>query len=208
MRLIDADALAKEFEKAFLDYHPNTIADKLIRALRNAPTVDAVSVVRCKNCDYSEVDEYGRIIGNCDVFKDRYVNPDFFCANGEPKGCHEPPSDLKCDGCNVLYKYILKMYSTDPEQRKNYDLCCYTHKNNKKYFTYCPVWRKVRNGNFDGIGENVGQWEQLVGDPFPLYQCNICGKTEIARFMICSQCLTIMNGDISGWTRRKVPTTK
>ena len=82
-RLIDANALALDFEKAFVDYSPNTIADKLIRALRNAPTVDAVEVVRCKDCARCKK-------GYCTIRKDSWgaallVGEHDFCSDGERK---------------------------------------------------------------------------------------------------------------------------
>ena len=42
MRLIDADALAKELMHEGLGYQYNRVI--------NAPTVDAVPVIRCKDC--------------------------------------------------------------------------------------------------------------------------------------------------------------
>lgn len=45
MRLIDADALPKYTGYALS-------ADEVATAVENAPTVDAVSVVRCKDCKW------------------------------------------------------------------------------------------------------------------------------------------------------------
>ena len=98
MRLIDADALYDELyenigEDEVLDRIPPCYVD-------DAPTVDAVPVVRCKGCEHSE--RYERTDGtagyycghpqNTFVFGDRWdrvfkpvKNPDDFCSYGEPK---------------------------------------------------------------------------------------------------------------------------
>lgn len=47
MRLIDADALIKEFERYMLD--PKELRDA-IHTINYAPVVDAVPVIRCKDC--------------------------------------------------------------------------------------------------------------------------------------------------------------
>lgn len=90
MRLIDADALVHEINK---DFHDPKI-DCLIHA---APTVDAVPVVRCKDCKHWNRlprlwwDEPGRTDGYCDKFLKRYnaeevlTDEDFFCSYGERK---------------------------------------------------------------------------------------------------------------------------
>jgi len=104
MRLIDADELAKD-----LDYDVEMCARALDRAdlvgdereriqlekdckqncmwyLTEAETVDAVTVVRCKDCQHSQHDE---------VFNDcwcdgRRVKPDHFCGYGKRKeGCND-----------------------------------------------------------------------------------------------------------------------
>lgn len=70
MRLIDADALAKELMHEGLGYQYNRVI--------NAPTVDAVPVIRCKDCVKYK------------IFNDSYcpwieqeVEEDFFCADGK-----------------------------------------------------------------------------------------------------------------------------
>lgn len=73
MRLIDADLLEEQFG----------ISDADILAkeeIRYAPTVDAVVVVRCKNCrSYNKPKT-----GWCEVHLDR-EHPDDFCSYGERK---------------------------------------------------------------------------------------------------------------------------
>lgn len=53
MRLIDADALIKEFE-TFIEINKKAggvVTDKdTVRLINDAPTIDAVEVVRCKDC--------------------------------------------------------------------------------------------------------------------------------------------------------------
>lgn len=85
MRLIDADKLERqEFdgEEACFDYVDAEDID-------NAPTVDAVEVVRCKDCKH-----YG--MGVClKIYSDGNVHaaawqkrkPDDFCSYGERKDC-------------------------------------------------------------------------------------------------------------------------
>lgn len=50
--------------------------------LDNAPTVDAVPVVRCKGCEHYDA-EYRRCFGS--IGYGRYWKPDDFCSYGEPK---------------------------------------------------------------------------------------------------------------------------
>lgn len=69
MRLIDADALVKSTDKESV--HAWEIA--------LAPTVDAVEVVRCKDCRWGR-----KSCGNIECSADSsYHGYDWFCANGE-----------------------------------------------------------------------------------------------------------------------------
>lgn len=79
MRLIDADALMK---------HADLKEWGLTKALwinaevfRNAPTVDAVEVVRCKDCKHAEFSEAGMTY--CPGIIGSWVEDDWFCADGE-----------------------------------------------------------------------------------------------------------------------------
>lgn len=84
MRLIDADAL--EIRKAKREIFSNpSFADgwnSVIDIIQCAPTVNAVSVVRCKDCKHrrregdSMLDWCPRLI--CGTIRD-----DFYCADGE-----------------------------------------------------------------------------------------------------------------------------
>ena len=83
MRLIDADALLKDAEtdKAII----NSLAD--IVDIRNLvitqPTIDAVEVVRCKDCHYHDVaDKY------C-CWWENDVNDDDFCSFAKKDGENE-----------------------------------------------------------------------------------------------------------------------
>lgn len=61
MRLIDADALAMHLADWQLssDEEERDVIEEAIRAIDNAPTVDAVPVVRCKDCKHWQPSEYG-----------------------------------------------------------------------------------------------------------------------------------------------------
>ena len=78
MRLIDADALIKEAcaEGAYGYVDAEQIAD--------APTVDAVPVVRCKDCIYS-YEEFGFIHCTFGPYGDCAVPSQFYCAEGKRK---------------------------------------------------------------------------------------------------------------------------
>jgi hypothetical protein len=74
-RLIDLDEIKP------IDF-PSIEMDGLdaVRYLNTLPTVDAVEVVRCKDCKHQ--DEYG----DCDIHDDWFTRkPDSFCCYGERK---------------------------------------------------------------------------------------------------------------------------
>ena len=63
---------------------PAVLADWLAGAVANAPTVDAVEVVRCKDCLYWE--EYdGEMFCLCNANLMTDTAPDDFCSYGERK---------------------------------------------------------------------------------------------------------------------------
>lgn len=76
MRLIDADAL----DPYFYEHCDDNAMVGAKNALDEMPTIDAVPVVRCKDCKYWERDA---------IFKDGWCrgkqqgNPEWFCADGE-----------------------------------------------------------------------------------------------------------------------------
>lgn len=77
MRLIDADAFER---RCMFDPNIQDMQD-VIYALRDYPTVDAVPVVRCKDCKYCV--DYGMGGYYCEsediVPVGNYVEPDGFC---------------------------------------------------------------------------------------------------------------------------------
>lgn len=79
-RLIDADKLEKQ------EYWGNERCFDYVDAedIDNAPTVDAVEVVRCKDCKHSWED-LGGLTCSHGVCVDCVVLGDFYCANGERK---------------------------------------------------------------------------------------------------------------------------
>ena len=97
-RLIDADRASEiVYEQGIA--HPNVyyLTNYAMAILQEAPTVDAVEVVRCKNCkhrrDKNEQEqrylvEDVLICTNPDVSEDCWsaVWPDHFCSYGERKG--------------------------------------------------------------------------------------------------------------------------
>ena len=50
----------------------------------DAPTVDAVEVVRCKDCIHS-YEEFGLLCCTCGPYEDCVVPPEFYCADGKRK---------------------------------------------------------------------------------------------------------------------------
>lgn len=84
MRLIDADALG--VGRCSRDVLPADYCagwNGMVRLLEKAPTVDAVEVVRCRDCKHYKPDEYEC---GCDFAGGLpYVKADDFCSYGEGK---------------------------------------------------------------------------------------------------------------------------
>lgn len=84
MRLIDADALIRtvhdKWDRCFLfAWGDKTTADEVERIINDAPTIDAVPVVRCKDCEYyREGDKWCRGIVLCGAF-----DPNGYCSHAE-----------------------------------------------------------------------------------------------------------------------------
>ena len=82
MRLIDADALG--VGRCSRDVLPADYCagwNGMVRLLEKAPTVDAVEVVRCRDCKHYKPDEYEC---GCDFAGGlSYVKADDFCSYGE-----------------------------------------------------------------------------------------------------------------------------
>ena len=93
MRLIDADALLElvQFRLPIDNYNAEVISGCVNisrRLIENAPTIDAVSVVRCAECKYWLCVEDG--VGDCtnrrfhlDGCADPSMKMDDFCSCGE-----------------------------------------------------------------------------------------------------------------------------
>lgn len=83
MRLIDADELEHMLRTDF-----DTLYETIFETIRRVPTIDAVPVVRCKDCRYSD-DYYND--GSCyckhPEHEMRYIgkNWNWYCADGERK---------------------------------------------------------------------------------------------------------------------------
>ena len=88
-RLIDANKLLKNGIRVSYGFDNDGVLlipmSDVIRSIKNAPTVDAVEVVRCRECNQGEVDDPD--------FPDQYYchagcgwnKGDFYCAYGELK---------------------------------------------------------------------------------------------------------------------------
>jgi len=90
MRLIDADALIEDIKTKLWDWDTvdgitsSIVLKQTITDINNAPTIDAVPVVRCKDCKYYDTPKN---------FKKPYcmrgayvkVNADDYCSKGERK---------------------------------------------------------------------------------------------------------------------------
>ena len=94
MRLIDATKAIESIDEiAFsmsvcisTDYcHGMTaMKDAAIHAVERQPTVDAVHVVRCRDCKWCEYPAHNSTKYGCKLF-DRCVKGDWFCADGKRK---------------------------------------------------------------------------------------------------------------------------
>ena len=94
MRLIDADAfesvldfadsdVCEEFPDGYCEF--GFSREKIRELLRDIPTVDAVPVVRCRECKHRKYDDiFGMLWCNLDSCTKR-VKPYDFCSHGERK---------------------------------------------------------------------------------------------------------------------------
>lgn len=86
MRLIDADAVKFEVEYGYDNHGVLLVPYRDIKkSMEATKTVDAVPVVRCKECKYS----YADLDGLCctyGVCLDSIVPEDFYCSYGERRG--------------------------------------------------------------------------------------------------------------------------
>lgn len=86
MRLIDADAVKFEVEYGYDNHGVLLVPYRDIKkSMEATKTVDAVPVVRCKECKYS----YADLAGLCCTYGvciDSIVPEDFYCSYGERRG--------------------------------------------------------------------------------------------------------------------------
>lgn len=84
MRLIDADALSETIKQGVETNLQKFFANVCVAT---APTVDAVPVVRCKNCTHYDLGVCLKIYsdGNAHFEAWQSRNPDDFCSYGERK---------------------------------------------------------------------------------------------------------------------------
>jgi hypothetical protein len=86
-RLIDADALKESFRKQTVNVQgkikddADAIIEAICKDIDLAPTVDAVRVVRCRECKHHEVCKNG-VNGWCNEHE-RPTDVTYFCADGE-----------------------------------------------------------------------------------------------------------------------------
>ena len=91
MSLINREALLS-FEKMDADLcatcGEHHTAEDVIMMIKTAPTVDAVPVVRCRECKhYDTADFDGNILCGCTLHSAMLdITPDSFCSYGERKG--------------------------------------------------------------------------------------------------------------------------
>ena len=89
MRLIDADALIEDI-KSFWDWDSidgitaTTVLKQTISDISHAPTIEAVPVVRCKNCKHRYITGSTTHYYVCD-FMDAEYNDNGYCHHGERK---------------------------------------------------------------------------------------------------------------------------
>lgn len=74
MRLIDADAVKNPYEGTSLEWQ----GVLMLKLIQDAPTINAVPVVRCKDCKWWEEDRK-----MCGIFPDQKQNG--YCHDGERK---------------------------------------------------------------------------------------------------------------------------
>lgn len=85
MRLIDADELLNELDRLDLDYGATGGVAECIAIIDDAPTIDAVEVVRCKDCVYWHSGDMGTgevYEPYCEML-DTETDESAFCSNGE-----------------------------------------------------------------------------------------------------------------------------
>ena len=83
-RLIDANALIAEYDRVHVG-EPG----KARKLIEDAPTIDAVEVVRCRDCKWYQIRRWNDTKPEYDCRKTHAlldVSPEDFCSYGERKG--------------------------------------------------------------------------------------------------------------------------
>lgn len=82
MKLIDASELWSDI--MMIPHNGDIISSEEVeQAIKDAPAVDAVPVVKCENCKHYVWDEFDGC--HCCISLGKFVKPDFWCANGKKK---------------------------------------------------------------------------------------------------------------------------
>ena len=91
-RLIDADAL-EEHANDMIRYALYPVSKEygrvLLRTVKNAPTIDAVPVIRCKDCKYWSAEIEQTAVPNmhkCTWWRNIGTFPTDFCSRAERRG--------------------------------------------------------------------------------------------------------------------------
>ena len=80
-RLINAKALEKQIKEAFKETNP-VLMGQMLRWVRKQKTIDAVSVVRCKDCKAWNRYEPASVSGRCSFLCMMRMDDDY-CSYGE-----------------------------------------------------------------------------------------------------------------------------
>lgn len=81
MRLGDLDALKAELISFYDDSY--RLCNEIACMVDSAPTINAVPVVRCKDCEFSHMD--GWFCGGAGMMPEHTTLPESFCDHGERK---------------------------------------------------------------------------------------------------------------------------
>ncbi len=84
MRLIDADKLKKDvldLPNCYNGFSDTYDKSYIIGVLDEQPTIDAVEVVRCKDCRFHEQEQPGMVY--CPAIVGGWVEENWFCKGGE-----------------------------------------------------------------------------------------------------------------------------
>ena len=102
MRLIDADALKNALiectpyaiDPVYRNTNSNIDMFTIMDILDELPTIEAIPVVRCKDCKYYDTIGCSKGFGWCENI-DRGTSDNFYCANGKQLNKEEVQTDLK-----------------------------------------------------------------------------------------------------------------